>query len=373
VTEAPRPQTLGEILDRTVSMYRSGFLVFFGISVIPTGVVLVMALGVFIALAWFGNNGAGGLPPALTGAITIGFVAAVALLALPAALVSTALSEAAVSHAANRTWYGEKVTIRAAYRAAWPRGWRYTGLYLLKSLAVWAPPAAAWFALVLLSAGLALVAAAAGAMAAPVIFLLAVLAVAALVFYCVWMALHLSLAFPACVVEQSTAWRALSRSGSLTRETKGRIFLLYLLGMVLGWMLSGGIVFLAAIASALSPAAHSARHAQAVGMMILFVGYGAGFAVQAFTKPIYGIALVLFYYDQRIRQEGFDIEWMMWRAGMTAPASPQERTPVAAPVELVADAAAIEPTAQPFPLIEAPAVSHTASPQPHAGATGETL
>jgi hypothetical protein len=34
-------------------------------------------------------------------------------------------------------------------------------------------------------------------------------------------------------------------------------------------------------------------------------------------RPVYGIALVLFYYDQRIRKEGYDIEWMMEQAGLT--------------------------------------------------------
>jgi len=37
-------------------------------------------------------------------------------------------------------------------------------------------------------------------------------------------------------------------------------------------------------------------------------------------QPVSWIALVLFYYDQRIRKEGFDIEWMMQQAGMTQPA-----------------------------------------------------
>jgi hypothetical protein len=53
--------------------------------------------------------------------------------------------------------------------------------------------------------------------------------------------------------------------------------------------------------------------------ILVFVYYGSGLAVQAFTKPVFGIALVLFYYDQRIRNEGFDIEWMMQRAGLVAP------------------------------------------------------
>ena len=34
------------------------------------------------------------------------------------------------------------------------------------------------------------------------------------------------------------------------------------------------------------------------------------------------IAITLFYYDQRIRHEGYDIERMMEEAGMIAPSTP---------------------------------------------------
>ena len=47
-----------------------------------------------------------------------------------------------------------------------------------------------------------------------------------------------------------------------------------------------------------------------------FAFYGAMFVVRALTKPVFGIGLTLFYFDQRIRKEGFDIEWMMQQAGM---------------------------------------------------------
>jgi uncharacterized membrane protein len=149
-----------------------------------------------------------------------------------------------------------------------------------------------------------------------------VLVVVALVGYIFWMLLQLSLAFPACVIEQIGAWTALKRSSSLSKGTRGRIFVLYLLGAALSWLLSMGITLPMAIITALFPGANSPQHAQAVGMVFLVVVYGAVFAVQALTKPIYDIALTLFYYDQRIRQEGFDIEWMMHRAGMAAPPSP---------------------------------------------------
>ena len=36
--------------------------------------------------------------------------------------------------------------------------------------------------------------------------------------------------------------------------------------------------------------------------------------------PIWATGVTLLYYDQRVRKEGFDIEWMMQAAGLTAPA-----------------------------------------------------
>jgi hypothetical protein len=84
-------------------------------------------------------------------------------------------------------------------------------------------------------------------------------------------------------------------------------------------LLSLGITIPLAIIAALIPAFSSTQHAQAANVVMIFIIYGASFAVQALTRPIYGIALTLFYYDQRIRQEGFDIEWLMHRAGLVAP------------------------------------------------------
>jgi hypothetical protein len=93
---------------------------------------------------------------------------------------------------------------------------------------------------------------------------------------------------------------------------------LYLLGAVIGWILSMVVSVIFIIGAALIPGLNSPQHAQAMGMAMIFLIYGSSFAMQAFTKPVYAIALMLFYYDQRIRNEGFDIEWMMERAGLVA-------------------------------------------------------
>jgi uncharacterized membrane protein len=319
--EPPRPLSLGEILDRTVNFYRSRFWLFFGISVIPTGVVLVIASGVFFFFAWIGSSGTANTSPAAIGVASVLFLGAVGVFALPILLAASALSAAAINHAANCVWQGESITIRDAYKTIWSRSWRYIWLYLLVALIVGVAPGAVWVAIISFSAGMAALGASAGmgASAGALLGLLIVLVVVALLVYCIWMLLRLCLAFPACVVEQTPAWDAIKRSSALSRGTRGRVFLLYLLGTVLGWVLSGGVTMIVAIVAALMPGMSSPQHAERTGVVILFVSYSAAFAMQALTKPVYGIALMLFYYDQRIRLEGFDIEWMMQKAGLVAP------------------------------------------------------
>ncbi len=43
------------------------------------------------------------------------------------------------------------------------------------------------------------------------------------------------------------------------------------------------------------------------------------FLTNTFVQPIYATGFTLFYYDQRVRKEGYDIERMMHAAGMTKP------------------------------------------------------
>ena len=62
MNEPLRPSTLGEILDRTAQLYRSRFLLFLGISIIPTGVIVVLACLVGLVVAWWSAAGAGTVP-----------------------------------------------------------------------------------------------------------------------------------------------------------------------------------------------------------------------------------------------------------------------------------------------------------------------
>jgi hypothetical protein len=332
MNEPLHPSSLGEILDRTAQLYRSRFLVFLGISLIPTGVVVALACVVGLVVAWWSAAGAGSVARetgfALVGLFGIG----VALVALPAYLAVTALAAAAMNHAVSRVHFGESTTIRDAYKSGWRRGWRYIGLYLLEALLVWAAPAAVWFALVFLSAmGVALAKGALGTAADLFVGLIFFLSFVAVIGYAIWMLIEFSLAFPICVVEEMRAWASLKRSFFLCKGTRGRIFLLGLLVAVLGSLLSMGLALLLIILVSLIPGIGSPQHVQALGVATILIMYGSGFAVQALLRPVYGIALVLFYYDQRIRLEGYDIEWMMQQAGLAPPPGTTAQVPVAVP------------------------------------------
>jgi hypothetical protein len=323
MNEPLRPSTLGEILDRTAQLYRSRFLLFLGISIIPTGVIVVLACLVGLVVAWWSAAGAGSVPETEGYILVAVFAIGVTLVALPALLVASALASAAMSHAVSLIYLGQTTTIREAYKSVWHKGWRYIWLLFIEGLFIAVAPLAVWTALVILFSVLVVLmrTSGMGSVTGGALFVLVVvLVVIALFVYVFWILIRLSLAFPACVVEQIGAWTAVKRSSNLSHGTKGRILVLYLLVGLLSWLLSMGITLPLTIILTLLPGMNNPQHAQAATIVILFISYGASFAVQALVRPVYGIALVIFYYDQRIRKEGFDIEWMMQQAGLTPPA-----------------------------------------------------
>ena len=315
MTVALRPMNLGEILDRTVQLYRSRFLVFLKISVAPTAVVLGTAYGLPYLFARLGSGR--GAPGSHWAGLLAGLLQVLAVLAaIPVLLGATAQAMAAMSHAASRAYMGEKITFRGAYNAVWRRGWRYAWLLTLQSLILLVVPDAAWFVLLFILAFARALLKRAGMTSAETI--LAVIFVLVFLALFVWMLSRLSLAFPACVIEKIGAWAALKRSSSLSKGTGG----FYILAAVLAWMLSIGITLAVMTILALIPSFHGPQHAQAFHLVMDIARRAVGFAVLALILPVYGIALTLLYYDQRIRLEGFDIEWMMQQAGLVAPPPP---------------------------------------------------
>lgn len=334
-----RPSTLGEILDRTASLYRSRFLVFFGIASVPAGVVLGFAgAAMLVLLSWAGAAKAGRpdlASQAVAGIVVLAFVG----LAMPLLIGANALSGAALCHATNSLLTGENVTVSATFKAVWKRGWQYVGLYLLLGLIIAVAPVVAFMVMV----GMAAIGAAAGGAAgvglAALSGILTFFVFAGGGVYAVWMLLRLCLAFPVSVVEHASVGDAIKRAWSLCVGTRWRMLVMFLLGMALSYIASLLLMVPLFLAIAFIPGLNNPQQAQVLGTVMMIGMYGASFAVQALTMPVYGIALVLFYYDQRVRHEGFDIEFLMRQAGMTVePAQQPEAVPWMPPVQSLAPA-----------------------------------
>jgi hypothetical protein len=111
-----------------------------------------------------------------------------------------------------------------------------------------------------------------------------------------------SLAIPAAVMEDLGVRRAMRRSKQLVAGRKGRIVLLLLLLFVL-YCVAGVLQIPFSI---LLLHSRSAEHI--VGQ---FISLMVAFLCSSLIGPVASIALCLFYVDERVRREAFDIEFLM--------------------------------------------------------------
>jgi hypothetical protein len=313
-----RPLTLGEILDRTAQLYRENFLLFAGIFAVYCGVALVLNLlliGVGVLLRTLHWTGA----LTWTTVVSSGVVMLILFLLFGAAV-------AAISRAVAWVHLGEPATIRSAYSSTLPRLGRYLWLMTITAFVVWTPLAVlygGYFGVLAYygkafgpQAGAAAQQAAAINPQSATIFLVASLVFILLLIpvgvYTVLMGLRYAMALPACVVENLKARKALRRSIDLSKGARGRIFVLGLLiGVIKIGMVSVTQVFIFIAVF---------KHHGQIGPGLSALSQIIAFFTNTFLGPIYATGITLFYYDQRVRKEGYDIEWMMQAAGLTVPA-----------------------------------------------------
>lgn len=319
MNERLQPQRLTEVLDRTAQLYRGRFLVFFGIAFVPSAVILVAMLVVVGIFAGLGLRNIANDTSGSTQLVAGSVIVLIALIALPLLVGSMALGYAALCHAAAETNFGNAITIREAYKAVWRRGWNHVGLYLLQGVFVGIIPFSIFFLVFVATAAFNAMLVRSGVGTSAAAGFLVILLMGALGAGTIYVLTRMCLAFPATVVEGVSAWRAIVRSNSLSKGTRGRAFVLFLLGWALNQVITIAIFVPIVIVIAFVPSLQGPEHAGAVGAITAVLVYGGAFAAQAFIRPIYGIGLTLLYLDQRIRKEGFDIEWMMSQAGLVQP------------------------------------------------------
>ena len=126
-------------------------------------------------------------------------------------------------------------------------------------------------------------------------------------FFIVHLYARYSLAIPACVLERVSSDQALARSSFLTKGRTGRIWLVFLL---LGLINSAlGFAFTAPFTVAAVLMAVKGRGQFSLGLAV--AAQVGQFLASTLSTPIATISIALLYFDERIRKEAFDLQYMM--------------------------------------------------------------
>lgn len=301
-----RPLSTGEILDRTLALYRRHFWLFVGIGTVPAAVVALSTAVRLIFLKSFtqfsgptaGNPNTASQAMGAMALMQVEFIPAILLI-----LIAYGVAQAATVRAVQQLSQGTLLTAAEAYRSIRSQWLRWTGITLRQIWSfVWPVMGGVMLMLIaLLLPG--------GVKAHPAAFvglvLLGWLLLMAGSVLGVLNYLRVALAPAAGVTENLGVNASLRRSRALVAGRKGRIFLALLLVYVLH-MVAGGLqlpfVFLA-------QTMHGAQR-----VLLLAIDLLIAFVATALVSPVASIAMALFYTDERVRREGYDIELLLQRS-----------------------------------------------------------
>jgi hypothetical protein len=325
MTTPLRPMNLGEILDRTLQIYRSRFLALFGVAAFPA--LALMAIGL-ADNRWVHQSqnptaterGRELLWSLLRSFVHYHFSAILGLLVFPVfvKIASDAILE-------------QPTPIRVALQFTLSRWRSFLWIACLKVIAQLSIPEALTFGVIMLVAVAEYATSAfddkANVIPVALVLFSPILGGVALF---LWISSCISLAVPVVALEPVTGFKAIKRSWSLSRGTRIRVTAAWISLSILGVGLAVGFHLLLHWITVLF--FYSGKSTKLTDQPIyLFVDYLLNALLSALTFPLYPIAVTLFYYDQRIRREGYDIERLMESAGMTADLTPLAGEGIAAP------------------------------------------
>jgi len=305
-----RPLSTGEVLDRTFTLYRQRFWLFVGIGMLPAGTLLLTSS---IRLLWLAlTHQTSALRPSIAtapgaSANVVGALLASQMYFLPLSflfLIAYGISHAATVDAVNRIGLGAEVSVGEAYGAVRGRWLRWCGIVTRQFWSMaWPvlPGLAAVFGM------FAYISARRDTNNPALIGVLTLLGLALMLGGLVLGVINFirnTLAVAASVTENIGVNAAMRRSKVLVAGRKGRIFLALLLFYALEMVIA--TIQMPLLFAAMNLRGGAFVAVQAVTMLIQFVAV-------ALVSPVASIAFTLFYIDERVRREGYDIELLMRR------------------------------------------------------------
>jgi hypothetical protein len=276
-----RPLSLGEILDRTFSLYRRHFLLFAGITAIPQMLILALRLAqtLFMTLPAGRTNVPVEQLQARTSSGLMAFGVVGVIVGLIVYLVAYLFAQGGTVFAVSELYLGRTTTIGASLGRMRGQLGSLFGVILLNGLAV---------------------------MGAFILLIIPGIYVACRLITCV----------PAALLEDLGPRSSLERSFSLTKDYVGRSFVIYLLYFVLAYAAAFLFTLPFGVAIGLS-----AKNPEAVRLWFALSHVGE-FIGEVLVSPILTIATAVFYYDLRVRKEAFDLQFMMNPTGPISPGTP---------------------------------------------------
>jgi hypothetical protein len=259
-----RPMTLGEVLDRTFTLYREHFPLFAGITALPYLVTLFFKFGLLLLEQGKIPATSPNLQPAMIGAVFGGALASLLLLYL-----MIGVAQSATVAAVSDLYLGRTTSVAEAYGQA-------KGIILTV------------FGVMILC------------------YLATVVGMIFLIIPGIYLACRLAVSVPVAIVEKDSAVASMERSMELTKGFAGQMFLLLLLVGFVSWavamVLQAPVMFYAFTSM-------MAKHQ--VPLWVSIYSYLAEYASQVVVGPIGTISASLMYYNLRVRKEGFDIQHLM--------------------------------------------------------------
>jgi hypothetical protein len=270
------PMTVGDILDRSIQLYRSNFLKFVGIVLLVKGPYLILEEAL-TGLMLPSSAGADAAQTMLYEASVIGIIRLVELLLVAPILI------AAMTMAISDRFLDRDIGVTEAYRKILRRFFPLLGTILLAGIIISVPPLACVFlGLSMLATG--------SQLGTIVIMFGAILAGVLWIWY----------AFipQTVVIEGEGGISAMKRSKYLVKGHFLKAFVLIVLIFVAMSLVTGVTSY--GIQRALLILGQYGTH----------LAKGASNVVSVLLEPFRMAAMTLLYYDFRIRKEGFDLEIM---------------------------------------------------------------
>jgi len=252
-----RPLSLGELLDRTFFLYRKHFLVFVGIVAFPHLILLAFQLTGVV------------LQPRMLGSAILSVLWAVLIAVIYLGVL--AVSQGATVIAVSQFHLERPTTIGEAFSGIKGR--------ILYIALIWI---GTWVGIIV---GLVL-----------------------LILPGIYLALMWALTIPVAVLEDKGLRDSVERSAQLTKGHRFRVFVIYVLFLVLTYAVS--LVWELPIIAMIGATARGGHPATVPAGYMVAMQIGT-FLTKCLVAPLFTIGFSLLYYDERVRKEAFDLQHMM--------------------------------------------------------------